>query len=298
MRITFSDQHRLTSDGINRAAERLFEWQRQVATGKRIQRASDDPSAAAAASVERGTLASIDQYSETADSANARLTVVDTVLSDIVQQLTSAQVTVLSARGTTLTAQQREAKAQELETLRDALFQDLNSSFRGTYVFAGAASTTRPYNKDNAGVVSSYQGSTVEVAVDIDNGLEVAVGLNGEELARGSEVEDLFQVFDRAIDAARNGDVDELNIVAGDLQRAFDRATTMQSRVGASLRAVDDGRLRLGESARASEALIAALEDTNMAAAVTNMTQAETTYRAALAAAAQMHRLSLMDYLR
>ena len=298
MRITFSDQHRLTADGINRAAERLFEWQRQVATGKRVQRASDDPSAAAAASVERAKLAAVDQYSATADSANARLTVVDTVLSDIVQQLTSAQVTVLSARGTTLTAQQREAKAQELAALRDAVLQDLNSSFRGTYLFAGAASTTRPYDKDNAGVVSPYQASTVEVAVDIDNGLEVTVGLNGEALARGSEVEDVFEVFDRAIAAARNGDVDALNAVAGDLQRAFDRATTMQSRVGAALRAVGDGKLRLGESARASEALLSALEDTNMAAAVTNMTQAETTYRAALAAAAQMHRLSLMDYLK
>jgi flagellar hook-associated protein 3 FlgL len=298
MRITFSDQHRLTSDGINRAAERLFEWQRQVGTGKRVQRASDDPSAAAAASVERGTLAAVDQYSETADSANARLTVTDTVLSDIIQQLTSAQVTVLSARGTTLTAQQREAKAQELTTLRDALLQDLNSSFRGTYLFAGAASTTRPYNKDNAGVVSAYQGSALEVAVDIDNGLEVTVGFNGEALARGSEIEDVFEVFDRAIAAARSGDVDELNTVAGDLDRAFERATAVQSRVGAALRAVGDGKLRLGESARASEALISALEDTNMAAAVTNMTQAETTYRAALAAAAQMHRLSLMDYLK
>ena len=298
MRITFDAQTRHAADAINRAAERLFELQRQVSSGKRVQRASDDPSAAAGASVERGKLATTDQYLATADSAKSRLTVIDTVLSDVVQQLTAAQVTVLAARGSTLTASQREAKARELEMLRDAVLQDLNSSFRGTYIFAGAASTTRPYTKDVAGDVSPYAGSTVEVAVDIDNGLEVAVGLNGEALAKGSDAEDVFAVFNRAIDAARAGDVDELNAVADDLQRAFDRATAMQSRVGAALRAVDDDQLRLAEATRASEAQLAALEDTNIAAAVTSMTQAETVYRAAVAAAAQMQRLSLLDYLR
>jgi flagellin-like hook-associated protein FlgL len=68
--------------------------------------------------------------------------------------------------------------------------------------------------------------------------------------------------------------------------------------VGASLRAVNEGELRLVEATQATEARLVALEDVNIAAAVTGMTQAETVYRAALAASAQLQRLSLMDYLR
>jgi flagellar hook-associated protein 3 FlgL len=297
MRVTFDAQHRQLSEGITRAAERLFDTQQQVASGKRVQRPSDDPTAAAAATVERGTRAAADQYRATGDSARSRLTVADTVLSDIVQQLGAAQVTVLAARGSLLTASQREARAQELEVLRDAVLQDLNASFRGTYLFGGAAATTPPYTK-SGNLVSAYQGSAVEVSVDIDNGIDVPIGFNGEAVARGAEVDDVFVVFDRAIAAARSGDTSALNTAAGDLQRAFERATFLQSRVGAALRAVDDGHLRVAEAARAAEARISALEEMNMAAAVTSMTQAETVYRAALAAAAQIQRLSLMDYLR
>jgi flagellar hook-associated protein 3 FlgL len=298
MRVTNQTVYRHTAANIEQSAARLLEMQRQVGTNKRVERGSHDPAAASAAAVERGHLAATDAYSAASDSAKSRLTVTDTVLSDLIQQLTAAQVTVVAARGSTMTDAQREARAQELTALRDAMLQDLNTSFRGTYLFSGAASTTAPYTKNGMGVVSAYQGAALEVSVDIDNALEAPVAFNGDALARGSEVDDLFVVMERAIDAVRNADGAELDQAAAELERAFERTTTLQGRVGASLRAIDDGQLRLDESARASTARLSALEDANMAAAISGMTQAETVYRAALGAASQTQRVSLMDYLR
>lgn len=298
MRVTFGAMNRDITSAIDKAAERLRDLQQQVATTKRIQRPSDDPSAAAAATLERSRLAAVDRYDATADSAKSRLTVADTALSGIIDQLSAAEVTVIAARGTMLNASQREAKALELAQLRDAVMTGLNTSFNGTYLFGGAAATVRPYAKDNAGVVSAYQGSNTEVAVDINHDVAIAVTFDGEQIAHGSDTDDIFTVFERAIAAARSGDTDELNTVAADLKRAFTRATSMQSRVGAALRAVDEGEARLDETSRGIKAQISALEDANMAAAITGMTQAETVYRAALQSAAGMHRLSLMDYLK
>jgi flagellar hook-associated protein 3 FlgL len=298
MRVTYQAVHRHNNAALETAASRLMEAQRQVATGKRVERGSHDPSAAAAATVERNRLAGVDAYTAAGDSAKARLTVVDTVLDDLVRQLTSAQVALVGARGSTTTPEQREARARELESLRDAVMQGFNTSFRGTYLFGGAAAVAPPFVKDAGGVVSAYQGSTAEVAVDIDSNLEVAVVLNGDAIARGTEADDLFVVFDRAITAVRNGDGAGMDTAAADVQRAFERVTLAQGRIGASLRFVDDSALRLGATARATTARIATLEDANMAAAITNMTQAETVYRAALGATAQLQGLSLMDYLR
>jgi flagellar hook-associated protein 3 FlgL len=298
MRVTYQAMHRNAAAAIDEASARLLEFQRQVATHKRVERGSHDPAAAANATVERGHLASTDAYTAAGDSAKSRLTVADTVLSDVVQQLTAAQVTVVAARGTNVTAGQREARALELAALRDAVLQDFNTSFRGTYIFGGASATTAPYAKDASGIVSGYQGSSLEVSVDVDHGLDVPVAFNGDALARGSDVDDLFVVLERAITAVRSGDGATLDTVANDLDRAFDRVTTLQSRVGASLRTIDDGQLRLSEAARASTARLSALEDANMAAAISGMSQAETVYRAALGATGQIQRLSLMDYLR
>jgi len=72
----------------------------------------------------------------------------------------------------------------------------------------------------------------------------------------------------------------------------------VQSRVGASLQRIGDAQIRLGEASRSTTARLTALEDVNMASAISALTQADTVYRAALGAAGQMNRPSLMDYLR
>jgi flagellar hook-associated protein 3 FlgL len=223
--------------------------------------------------------------------------VADTTLSDIVSQISAAQVSVAAVRNSTATATDRETRAKELEGVRDALLRDLNATFEGTYIFAGTASTTSPYSKTN-NVVSAYQGSTQEMSVGIDNGMDVAIALNGEELARGTDTNDIFTELDNAITAARAGDNTGLDTAMSALQRAFDRTTQMQSRVGTSLKFIDDAKTRLGQSQRSSKARLTSLTDANMAEAISGMTQAETVYKAALGAAAQNTRPSLMDYLK
>lgn len=298
MRVTFQAAHREAAAAINNATERLLQYQRQVATGKRVEMPGDDPSAAAAASVERARLAGIDRYTEAGHSAESRLVVADTALSDLIRQITAAQSTVLAARGTQVTGTQREALALELEGLRDAMLRDVNTQFRGQYIFGGATATVQPYARDGSGTVSVYQGSAVEVSVDVDTEHDVGIAFNGEALTKGAAPDDLFVVMDRAITAARTGDETALGTALDDLQRALDRATALQSRVGASLRTIDDDRIRLGQSARAAKAQLSSLEDANLAEAITGMTEAETAYRAALGVTGQLHNLSLMDYLK
>jgi flagellar hook-associated protein 3 FlgL len=297
MRTTFTALHRDLMTQLERASTRLLDYQQQVASGKRVERPSDDPSAASQSIVERGRQATIDQYSQSADSTKSRLTVVDSVLSDFISQISAAEVALTSARGTTQAPAQREAAARELESLRDSMLRDLNTSYRGTYLFGGAAGTTQPY-EINAGVVSAYQGSNLEVSVDIDDGHEVAIALDGEAVARGSDATDIFQVMTLAIDSVRaNDDAGMATAVTG-LKSAFARASAAQSGVGVSLRTIEEDQLRHSESSRASAARVSKLEDANMAQAISGMANADAAYRAALGATAQINRQSLMDYLK
>jgi flagellar hook-associated protein 3 FlgL len=298
MRITFAASQRAASEGIARAAERMAHFQRQVSTGLRVGRPSDDPSAAASAIVERGAVAAFDQFSQTSDAADSRLRIVDSVLGDVIDKLTSARAVILSVRGSTATDSQRSASAQELQALREAVLEDLNTTFRGTYVFAGAAGTVRPFEKNLAGAVNPYAGSVREVAVDVDRGRSVTIAFDGSAVSQGADATDVFAAFDSAAVAAVAGDQVALGAAFDAITRAFDRATHAQSRVGASLRAVADQKLKLADAARASEARVSTLEDANLAEAISGMQQAETTYTAALGAAARTARTSLFDFLR
>jgi flagellar hook-associated protein 3 FlgL len=298
MRITFGMAQQQALDGIARAEERMTQMQRQVSTGLRVGRPSDDPSASATVAVEHGAIASFDQFVQANDSADARLRVTDVVLADLIDKLTAARAAVLSVRGTTATASQRNAVSQELRSLREAVREDFNTAFRGTFLFAGAAGDVRPYTVDAAGAVNPYAGSTREVDVDIDRGRAVTVGFDGSAIAQGSDPTDVFAAFDAAAAAAVAADGAALASAFDAMGRTFDRAIQAQSRVGTSQRAVADHKARLAEASRASRARVSSLEDANMAQAISGMEQAQTSYEAALGAAARTARVSLFDYLR
>jgi flagellar hook-associated protein 3 FlgL len=296
MRITFNSQYRDSSAAIDHAAESLIELQRQVATGKRVGKASDDPTAAANAVNERAQLASVEQYARAADSATSRLTVIDSVLSDLVEKLTAAQAATMSARGSTKTAAQREAVAKALESIRADVLDDMNTSFRGSYVFAGAASTTRPFVEAAGGSIDPYAGSATEVSADVDSQV-VPIGFDGQAIAQGGDADHVFDAFDDLVAAVRAGDDAGMQTGMDALSRAFDRTTTAQSRVGVALQTLETEQVRLQEFKLAGTTRLSKLEDADMAEVIAGMNRADAAYKAALGAAATAARVSLLDYL-
>jgi flagellar hook-associated protein 3 FlgL len=282
---------------MERTSERVFEYQKQIASGRRISRPSDDPAGTATAIAERAELASVEQYTRTADSATSRLMVIDSALSGIIDRLSQAQVSVVAAQGSGKTAGEREVAAQTLEGVRDAIASTMNTSFQGVYLFAGADSTSPPFVIGPGGVVSAYQGSAQEVETDIDRTRTALVGLDGSRITQGGAAADVFTVLDQAAAAARAGDENGMQQALMDLRAAFDRASDAQMRVGTSLSAIDAQQAHLADRRLASLGRVAKVEDTNMAEAIAGLNQADAAYRASLGVAAQLPRRSLMDYL-
>jgi flagellar hook-associated protein 3 FlgL len=293
MRVTFNGAFVHSMQDIKEAARRVSEWQRQVSSGQRIQQPSDDPSAAAAVVGERTEMGLLDQYRETTDSVESRLLVVDSYLSDLIANLTVAQTTAAAGRSTILPPNQRQALASQLRGIRDTLLQDFNGQYRGTYLFSGTDTLTRPFSKDGSGTVQPYAGNANSQRLDIDRNRGVDVTLDG-----GAVAGDVFDVIASLADAVEAGDMTQVDAGLQGLAAAFDRFTGAQSRVGVALGDLDEHRLRLGAASRSADQRRSSLEDANLAEAVSRMQQADTAYRAALTALAGAGRLSLMDYLR
>lgn len=298
MRTTFGNVARETAAGIEAAGKRLAHFQRQVSSGKRVTSPSDDPNAAMRVVSARGELATVERYSQTGVTTSARLTVVDSTLSGIVETLSRAQTAAQSAAGASVTPAQRQAAARDLAGLRDALFEDMNLSYQGTRIFGGSATTTAPFTKDGTGAINPYAGTATELTVEVDRGRSVAVTFDGSRLTQGSDSEDVFAVFARTITAAAAGDNAGLIDGVASLKRAFDRANSMQGEVGSSLSAMTAEQERLRVQHETTTARISSLEDADMTKAITGMTEADTSYRAALGASANALRVSLLDYLK
>lgn len=298
MRLTFNAEHQNALADLRRIAADMMRWQHQVSSGRRVNTPSDDPPAAARIVLDRASLASVAQYDRAVDMASSRLMVADTVLGDLVARISAARTEAASAIGSVPTDSQREAAAMALEGLRDAILSDINTTFRGTYLFSGTATTSPPYERDAGGTVSSYRGNGVSARLDVDRERSVPLTFDGEAIIKGAGAEDLFQDLDSLVAAIRANHQDGIEAGMDALQGAFDRAVSAQTVVGTQLAQLDDHKLRLASSARAASSRLSSDQDANAVEALTGLSQSETAYRAALAAMSNRSRASLFDYLK
>ena len=144
----------------------------------------------------------------------------------------------------------------------------------------------------------TYQGDQAPVMVEIGKGRDAAVTANGESFVRGSDATDLFTEMDTLIAAVQAGDATGIANGLAALGRAFDRAVRAQSQVGVDERGIGDEQHRLTEFRLASLKRVSKDEDANLAQAMTEMTEAQIAYQAALQAVATASKVSLLDYLR
>jgi flagellar hook-associated protein 3 FlgL len=297
MRVPFSMSYRQGNDDIAQTAERLAAAQQQVSSQKRIQVASDDPAAAASIIEQQGTLARIDAYTAANDAASSRLNVADSVLSDVINKITAAQTAALGAQGSNVTANQRDAAVQQLNGLRDALLSDMNTQFKGTYLFGGTNVTVAPYTHAAGGAVSAYQGNATTSAIEVDATRSVALSFDGGKIMQGTDSSDLFTTLAALTTAIDAGDNAGISVGLAALGRALDRSTVAQSAVGNALNTIDSAGAQLTTARLDATSRVSKLQDANMAEAISEMTRAQNAYAAALGAFATVGKLSLMDYL-
>jgi len=295
MRVTFRSLHQGVEYVTSTAAD-LARARQQVESGKRLHLPSDDPAAMLRAVEGRAEVGSLDSYNRTADTVTARLALFDSVLSTVIDRLTAATVAATAARGSTTTAESREALALQLEGLRDDLVGDVNTSFRGVYLFSGSQVDTAAYAR--VAGAWTYQGNAGSVAADLGQGRSAAITLDGQAIVQGGDATDLFTELDALIGAVRAGDNAAIGTGIDALNRAFTRATRAQSGVGADQQGIAGRQLQITQSRLAAVTRVAKDEDADLAQAISALSRAETAYRAALGAVATASGQSLMDYLQ
>lgn len=297
MRVTFNSGFDNALHAVSGAAQRLQDRQREVSTGRRLHVPSDDPSAAAGVIAEKAEMGVLDRFVQSGDTADARLRVMDTVLSTVVTQVTAAITQAAAGRNTALTAEARAATALAVTGLRDSILSSINSQYQGTYLFSGARATTQPYVKSGS-TISSYQGDSTVVSVDISRSQSVATTIDGNAVLRGSDPDDVFTILTNVASAVQAGNAAGIDAGIAALNRAFSRVTDVQSRVGADLAVLTEERSRLREMHRASDTRRSTLEDANLVESISGMNAATQAHEAALSALGRSSRLTLLDYLR
>jgi flagellar hook-associated protein 3 FlgL len=296
MRVTFNSTYSGAIETLAGASEEMVRRQTQVSTGMKYATIGENASAASAAVREESYLATADQYLKSGDSATSRLAILDSVLSTVVNEVSSAITVAQSGMGSSVTDARRASAAEAVLALRDSLLAAVNTKYLGTYIFSGANPTVAPYAADASGTISGYQGSTATIDIEIDTATSVTVVGDASAILAADDGTNVFTTLTNLAAAIGSGDQTAIAAGVAALNETFDRINLAQSHVGNDMTLVETHAGQLESLKLASKTRLASIQEVDLAEAATGMTQAENAYEAALASISATSQLSLFDY--
>jgi flagellar hook-associated protein 3 FlgL len=154
----------------------------QLASGRSVNQLSDNPAAVAALVGNHNQAGQDDQFLQNINSLQTRLQTGDTALGNVVTVLTRALSIGTEGANGTLNASDRQAIAVEVQGLTSQLLSLANTSFQGTFLFAGTAVTTQPFTLDAATNTVTYNGNANSTSVQISNGNPIQTNVPGSQL--------------------------------------------------------------------------------------------------------------------
>ncbi len=145
----------------------LTSTQEQMTSGKRVLKASDDPTAAARGERARALEARTTASEKAVDASSNAMTLTESALGDASDLLQQARELVVSAGDASYSDEERASKATAIAALRDQLLSVANRpDGQGGYVFSGQGSGGAPFVDQPGGVAFKGVGGSVNVATD------------------------------------------------------------------------------------------------------------------------------------
>jgi flagellar hook-associated protein 3 FlgL len=167
---------------IQQSAQNMNTATQELASSRSVNQLSDNPAAAAALVGNHNQSSQDDQFLQNVSSLQTRLQVGDSTLSNVVAVLTRAISIGTEGANGTLSAADRQAIAGEVQGLTAQLLSLANTTYQGTYLFAGTAVTTQPFTLNTATNTVSYNGNANTTSVPLSNGNSITGNVPGSQL--------------------------------------------------------------------------------------------------------------------
>ena len=159
MRIVTAYAYDTAIANLQKRQQDLSETQTQLTSGKRVNRASDDPTAAARAERALANIARSDANKRALDASANVMGIAESALGDAVELLQSARETLVAAGNGSYSDSERKALAIKLREIRNQLLNVANRpDGGGGYVFGGQGASLPPFVDNTTGVSFEAQG--------------------------------------------------------------------------------------------------------------------------------------------
>ncbi|HPZ39830.1 flagellar hook-associated protein FlgL [Candidatus Sordicultor fermentans] len=180
MRVTQKILTDRSMQNLNNILSRVLRTQDILSSGKEIRRPSDDPVRFNQVLSLRTSIEKLDQYTSNVEDGINWLNLVDESLSSVSGVLEKVRTLVLQGANGTLTAEDREMIATEIEAYLEELIGTANTSYAGRHLFSGTQTLTVPFSRE--GDIITYYGDNNSIILEIENNTTLAIGFPGDDV--------------------------------------------------------------------------------------------------------------------
>jgi len=175
----FNEQQIRQFSSLNEDIQKL---QDKISSGKNIVVASDDPVGSVNLSGYKIVKQQLDQYLKNVNSAQTRLSLVDTNLQNLSTIMIRANELLIQASSDVLGRSDREAIALEVDEMKEELLSLANQQdANGSFIFGGYKTKTQPFQKNINGLIE-YKGDAGTTSLSISETMVVETSVDGESL--------------------------------------------------------------------------------------------------------------------
>jgi flagellar hook-associated protein 3 FlgL len=312
MRITTSMVQRNILSDLNSISSKLTKTQMKAASNKEINRPSDDPFATAQAMALRQSLNANQQHQRNVEDSIGWMDATEQALMDMTESVEKVKSLLVQGSSDSLDQTSRDSIAAELDQLIEGIKQTANTSYRGSYLFAGTETTTRPYAPTSNPYVAAddaYLGDEAGwdpaepgIIREIGPGVQMSINVVARQFlgdGQGAGDGKLLDVLRDAAANLRSGNVTALRGSDMDrLEQNFDQLLEVRAENGAKTNRLEAALGRLTQLEESVTDQLSKTEDADIAETLIELNSQTAAYQAALRAGASIVQTSLMDFLR
>ncbi|MFC4711671.1 flagellar hook-associated protein FlgL [Planococcus dechangensis] len=292
MRVTQQMMHQNSVRHMQQNLGRFEKTNMQAASGKMLQKPSDDPQGVAKAMSLKSALSASQQFERNVGEAKLWLDETDRSVQAMINVTQRVRELGVQGANGSLSPEDRQVIASEVEVLSEQLRQFANSKVDGHYLFNGANTKQQPFTAPAAGEAAFFgQAKTVKLG----EGLQLEVGVMPDALIGKQDDEgNLFRVVEQLAQNLKTGS--EVNLAG--IDRAMERLLTAAAENGARQNRVEATENRLLDAKLSLGSALSSIEDVDYAEILIKLKSEESIYQASLSSSAKMLQPSLMDFLR
>lgn len=318
MKATMGMNYRVLSSELQNISNRLYDLRQQSATGKKLNKPSDNPGVIRPLLNFRVQSEVTERYLNHLAVAQGNVQLLDSGMDHIEDIMVRAKELGIAAINAGANEEDRKTYANQIGMLFEELLQAANNQNNGQYVFAGFQDKAAPFTEnpaydpdayvpeDSSTWPVIYNGDNHLKMVEIAHGKSVQIALTGNELFLGDvnndqEVDpgniDLFAVLKNFEHAIRENDYTKMNKGLENLENGAEQVRRLRGQMGNNAQRIEKATEQLYEASIIFKQIISRYEDADILDVYSRLVQQETAFEAALNVTSRVSKLSILDFM-